>query len=83
MKGLTAMLKNWKTTAVGLVIPLVALANMLGIFEVVPHDAEAAVVDFMDAILYILAAVTGLIGLFSRDANISSEESMPADEVAQ
>ncbi len=70
------MFKSWKTTVLG--AASVALSFLVLIGQLSAED-QAPAASFIDAIVThaesILLAVTGLIGLFARDNDVTSEES--------
>jgi len=75
MKKFIGMLKNWKTTVVGIVPLLISVLALTGVIQITPEDATGAVNGTFDAVIELLLAAVGLMGLFGRDADKSSEES--------
>lgn len=75
MSKFLAMLRNWKTTVLGLVPLIAALLGGLGVVSFTPDEAVQAVGEAFDGIISLILGVIGLIGLFSRDADKSSQDS--------
>lgn len=80
---LQAILANWKTTVLGLLPLLGSVLIALGVIDLEQQtaiiDGVAVVFDSADSIINevvaAIAAVGAAIGLFSRDADKSSESS--------
>jgi len=78
-----AMLKNWKTTVLGLIPLIGGVAIALGWIDLEQQtaivDGVEVVFDASDSILNeaggVIAAVTTIIALFARDADKSSQDS--------
>lgn len=80
-----AIVKNWKTTILGLIPMIAGFLTLTGIIEITPEQ-QGAVVDgvnqLADATVSVKDQITGLIEMvigigliFSRDANKSSQDS--------
>lgn len=72
---LASIIKNWKTSILGLIPLVAALLGALGVVEFTPEQAQEAVGNAFDGIIEMILAIVGLIALFSRDADKSSEDS--------
>lgn len=75
MNDFLAMLRNWKTTVIGLVPLVASLLSALGVVQFTPEEATEAVGGAFEGIIAAILGVIGLIGLFSRDADKSSQDS--------
>lgn len=78
-----AIISNWKTTILGILPAGLALLIALGFID---FEQQTAIIDgvsvvfdasdsILNEVLAAIAAVSGVIGLFSRDADKSSEDS--------
>lgn len=80
--NISDILKNWKTSVLG-VLPLI-LAVLVG-FGVITVEQQQAVIDgttvvfdgaasAADEVIAVIAAIVGVIGLFSKDGDKDSNE---------
>lgn len=68
--------KSWKTTITGVASFAIGGLVAFGVFS--PDDAAVAntsVVNMIEQVSALIFTITGVIGLFSRDNDVTSEES--------
>lgn len=84
-QGFNAIVQNWKTTILGLIPMLAGFLTLTGIVDISPEQQQAVAdginqladttVSVRDQITSLIAMVTGIGLIFSRDANKSSQDS--------
>lgn len=68
------MFKSWKTSVLGIAALIASGLVLAGVFT--PEDAElakTAVAGMVEHLTALILGITGLIGLFTRDNDVSSE----------
>jgi hypothetical protein len=69
MKDLIARLTSWKTSIIGGATLVLSMLVLFGVIEPEKQaDGVASVTSLWDSIVQVLAAISGLVLLFSHDA---------------
>lgn len=75
MEKLKGMIGNWKTTVIGLLPLVIGILNQFKVIDITPESGVDAASNLFDATLMLMGAITSLLGLVSRDADKTSEQS--------
>lgn len=74
MEKLVIFLRSWKTTLLGLLPFLVALANYTGLVQIQPDEFYEAFGNAFDGLILFFGSIIALIGVFAKDGDKSSNQ---------
>ncbi len=68
MDDLIKRLTSWKTTVIGVATAIIAILVFTGVVQP-ENDGVAVVTTLWDGILQVLAAISGIVLIFSKDSS--------------